>query len=504
MRFIYNKKVKQVLLCIFTILILIRLVSYLADLTERKASSIKYEEFFTEEGEFDVLFMGTSHVMNDIFPMELWNDYGIVSYNFGGHGNAIATSYWVMKMALDYTSPKLVVIDCLGLSKMVKTSTSYSNVHLSFDAFPLNMTKLKAVIDLMDDEEMQKQIANSSPAVTEQRTALGLLWGFSVYHSRWNELQKNDFVPGKNVEKGAESRISVAVPNPILKVERENKLQQDTISIEYLEKMIIECQNRGIDVLLTYLPFPATESQYHEANRVYDIAEKYSLNYINFLDMDLVDYTIDCYDPDSHLNPSGARKVTDFLGAYIAKNYFIADKRTSALYDLWHIDYEAYKQYKIKNLKAQTQLDKYLMLLADKSFDITIEFHDNRIFYSEYYCNLFQNLGVDMERLDSDVDFLAIRSWGEHVSYVKGFFDRKVPTDTCIGSFFVNKMEDGNYSVSWNQGEYYATSDDNLDADIRIVVVDKKTSVVVDVAQFDIVCDLESKDLIVSASGFHK
>jgi hypothetical protein len=61
---------------------------------ERKASDFKYANFFEQDEDFDVLFFGTSHVINGIFPMELWNDYGIVSYNFGGHGNEIATSYW--------------------------------------------------------------------------------------------------------------------------------------------------------------------------------------------------------------------------------------------------------------------------------------------------------------------------------------------------------------------------------------------------------------------------
>jgi hypothetical protein len=61
---------------------------------ERKSSDFKYADYFEQDEDFDVLFFGTSHVINGIFPMELWNDYGIVSYNFGGHGNEIATSYW--------------------------------------------------------------------------------------------------------------------------------------------------------------------------------------------------------------------------------------------------------------------------------------------------------------------------------------------------------------------------------------------------------------------------
>lgn len=65
----------------------------------RKDSYFKYEPFFKQEENFDVLFMGTSHVLNAVYPMELWNDYGIVSYNFGGHGNYLPTTYCIMKNA---------------------------------------------------------------------------------------------------------------------------------------------------------------------------------------------------------------------------------------------------------------------------------------------------------------------------------------------------------------------------------------------------------------------
>ena len=43
----------------------------------------------------------------------------------------------------------------------------------------------------------------------------------------------------------------------------------------YLKKMIGECQNRDIEVVLTCLPFGAEEFRYEEANTAQKIAEEY-------------------------------------------------------------------------------------------------------------------------------------------------------------------------------------------------------------------------------------
>ncbi len=42
-----------------------------------------YIPFLKNRTNYDIFFMGSSHMHNGIFPMQLWNDYGITSYNLG-------------------------------------------------------------------------------------------------------------------------------------------------------------------------------------------------------------------------------------------------------------------------------------------------------------------------------------------------------------------------------------------------------------------------------------
>ena len=383
------------------------------DLLELKTSDNKYADFFKQKRPFDVLFLGTSHVINGVFPMELWDKYGIVSYNLGGHSNEVATTYWVMKNGLDYTSSKVAVIDCMSLRRDQKASVKYSYVHNSLDAFPLSRNKIRAINDLLDDPKMDEILADGKTNTgTEPRTKIGLLWDFSVYHARWNELTKDDFQPNPNKEKGAQSRIAV-VRGEMEPIPPEQKSKPDTTGELYLRKMIEECRDRGIEILLTYLPFPATADQQAEANRASELALEYGLNYINFLNMNFVDFQTDLYDSNSHLNPSGARKVTAYLGDYLKSHYDLPDRRMDEAYSLWADDYEAYEALKNQNLKKQTSLINYLMLLSGDALDIAIDVRKPEAFESQWILSLMNNIGIDKTALDLNTRFILKKENGE-------------------------------------------------------------------------------------------
>ena len=68
------KKAMRAAGCIITVILTIGLLMWTVNLTERKESSNKYSDFFKDR-DYDVLFMGTSHVINSVFPMERVRDH---------------------------------------------------------------------------------------------------------------------------------------------------------------------------------------------------------------------------------------------------------------------------------------------------------------------------------------------------------------------------------------------------------------------------------------------
>lgn len=494
--------IRRIAACLVTVSLLWGCLAGLTDLLERKSSDFKYEPFFAQREDFDVLFFGTSHVINGVFPMELWKDYGIVSYNFGGHGNAIATSYWVMKNALDHTRPELVVIDGLGLAGMTKTSLGFSQVHLSMDAFPFSLTKWSGARDLLEDEAMEEMILQGTAEDGTERTKMSIWWDFSVYHSRWNELGAGDFIPDSSKEKGAESRIAVSTPADIPKEPGNEGLEKDTVATDYLKRMIQDCREQGIEVLLVYLPFPYSEGAWAEAVTMGDIAQEYGVRYINFLDMDLVDYDTDCYDPGSHLNPSGARKVTDYLGTYITKNYDLPDHREDGDYDDWKDDYKLYQEYKASCFRQQQQLDTYLMLLADKNYNALIEINDPAVWNSEFYTGLLKNLGIRAGKKSASADCIYVRRAGKQVTYASSFHPSGKAFETLDGTVRGRLDADGIFSVLLDGRTLYeVTPQQDETAGLRIAVLDQETMELVDLVSFSFQTGEDIREDYLSVSG---
>ena len=79
-------------------------------------STSTYHQFYKmEKDTLDVLFFGASVAVNSFSPQELYNNFGITSYNLGSEQQSIFLSYFWLKEALTYQSPKVVVLDTLYL-----------------------------------------------------------------------------------------------------------------------------------------------------------------------------------------------------------------------------------------------------------------------------------------------------------------------------------------------------------------------------------------------------
>lgn len=208
------KALKRIISVILVLVLILGLLYQAGELTKRKASIEKWNSFFDEEKEYDLFLVGNSHIMDGVLPQVLWNQYGITSYNLASGANTIETSYWTLMNALDYHTPKVVVIDCFGsMFGDIKTSTAgISYVHDALDAFPLSVTKMKSIFDLMDDPAFDEMIANGEVEQERGRDVISFLWDFSIYHTRWDNLQKSDYEPNYSNEKGAKVLNQVAVP----------------------------------------------------------------------------------------------------------------------------------------------------------------------------------------------------------------------------------------------------------------------------------------------------
>ena len=320
----------------------------------------KNTPFIREDRQYDVLFFGTSHVVNSVFPMQLWRDYGITSYNLAIHGGSIASSYWMLETALDYQKPKVAVMDVL-LTKSNYMQTDLPMAHAAMDPFPLTVTKLRAIWDIYDSPKDRAE----------------LLFPLDVFHNRWKDLDtemlKRGFGESKvSPEKGGESRVRVYPLEEPLVVDASDAADGWTEGLGYLEKFILLCRQEGIVPVITYLPYrgagDAEEQRY--SNAAIRLAQSLGAETVDLQHSDLIDDDTDWYDDGGHTNPLGAKKITGALGAYLTAAHDLPDHRDS---EDWAADYEAYYAYQADHIQKTEDLWSALALLSVEDFTATVE-----------------------------------------------------------------------------------------------------------------------------------
>ena len=379
----------RIIKIILTILAMVAAIFLFTKVLEKKDGIIKMHDFLTERTEYDVFFLGTSHAINGIYPMELWDKYNITSYNLAGHSNTMCSSYWAMKNAFEYHKPKMVVVDCFGVLSEEKVQSNYSFIHKTYDGFPLSKTKIEAINDMI-------------PA---KKDRIQFLWDFSLYHARWDKIRKDDILVPYSPEKGAESRVGITEVTPQKSVLTTSDINVDTIGLEYLEKIIGDCQSEGIKVLLIYLPTADRwEQEIKEADFISEFADKKELPYVNFFQFDLLNDNTDWWD-GAHVNPLGAKKITGYIGNYLAEKSGIIESKSSETIKMWDDDYKKYIGLKNYYINSQTNMAVLLMLLSDPDYETKLSIYDKSLFINEPYNSFIDYFEYTEE--DTEQDYSA-------------------------------------------------------------------------------------------------
>lgn len=236
-----------------------------------------------------------------------------------------------------------------------------ANLHKMMDVYPLSPLKVSAIMDLFDTKK-------------DLNTLSEYAFPFSMYHERWKDITAGDFKVSKEYEKGADSRLEVKMPKKMSDFDSIDIYQgQETDNMLYLRKMIEYCQSNDANILVVYIPYAADDDAIAKSKYYNKICDEYDINYINFLDNNIINNTTDFYDSGAHLNVSGARKVTDYIGKYIMENYDISNQKNNETYSFWYEDYNEYIDLKIRNLNNNAgNLNNFLMLLYNEN-DIRYE-----------------------------------------------------------------------------------------------------------------------------------
>lgn len=318
--------------------------------------SVKYDgEFYRSGDDYEVLLFGSSHMMNSVYPLELYRLTGLYAYNLGMTNEGLCPTYWRLRQALETHHPKVVVVEASGVAYGLKTDVgdpaAQAWLHNSMDSMPLGLTKVRAVVDLFGWRDLD--------------SIFNFLFPLAQYHDRWRQLSRDDFDPWSMADRGAlPIRNLFALDAPPGEIDPDWVEPGGEAGVEYLLRILDLCEQKGIQVVLLNVPYLTSDADRAVFNGIPALAAGYgNVRCYNLFQSDLLDLRIDLSDAAGHLNTAGAARLTAWLGQELCQNYALTDHRGEPGSEAWDQAYRISTAQHLNKLAAAGDMNTALMLL---------------------------------------------------------------------------------------------------------------------------------------------
>ncbi|MCR5793832.1 MAG: hypothetical protein K6G61_00620 [Solobacterium sp.] len=396
-----NKIIRKIMPVIFVIAVLFCVLFLNRAMKSRNAEEISTSYYDQPAGKTDIVFVGTSAIMNGIYPMELWHDYGFTSFNLGSGNQSLGQSYYLIKEVIERDHPSLVVLDCSrAFRDEVIAKASY--LHYVSDNMPMFSKNRIGMISELSGEFDEEQVK-------------ALYFPLIEYHTRWTEITKKDFDRDEKTYtfgSKVDNRLTVSDEYKKKDIVTENAISER--SLAYFDRITKLCKENDTELLLLTLPVisvskyisqPTYTLRRNAAYALEEYAAKNRTGYLNLIDGNEeigLDPEYDTVD-GQHLNYTGALKMTDYLGTYIRENYRVTDHRPESAYAYLNDAYEDYRNYLDEKLLISTnRMDIFLNALekASRRDDCivvvmnTTDPEKTKLNPMEDYADLFRRLGL--------------------------------------------------------------------------------------------------------------
>ncbi len=361
------KKISKVTIFIVFLVIIISTIGNIVrfkflsfDSSRLDATDMYYDQ---PENTIEVVFVGTSVVLNGFSPLDLYDMYGICAYNFGTPGQATMTSYyWVEDTYRNHEESLAAVVFDVSYLRTIPADARYQLPAQKLDMSMTKMNLIKDSADTIDD-------------------FMNLISYTFSYHTRWKELVSADFGVGvsdiintrgyeyysyKMINGTTYDQINTA--NYFLEeVEEETVLPEEALF--YLDKLVSFCEEASIDLILVKTPADGWEDGDHLA--IQSIADEYNLEFIDFNYSDYFEALEFNFATDTiygiHANYYGASKLTSYLGEYLVNNSNVTDVRNQEGFIFMDEELEEYKRNIVKmDLEEIIDPIEYISYISSK------------------------------------------------------------------------------------------------------------------------------------------
>lgn len=280
--------------------------------------------YWQPEHSIDVVMMGTSHVHCGINTGLLWENFGIASYDYSAAEQPLWMTYYYLKELYKYQSPEVIVLDVYAPARF-KEDYQYDWMAENIHGMKFSLNKLQMFADSVEPERLGQYFPS-----------------FAVYHSRYDDLEEEDF---ENFFWDSREKEAFKGYTPYWKKDPQKRPevsedQNDGLtpkSERYLRKIIDYTKKQGSKLVLIVTPYIMTSDDKRTYNKIMEIAAEEGLIFINYneyYDEIGLNFEED-FNDESHLNYWGSCKFTQYLGEFLDSYDEIPDRRGQEGYESW-------------------------------------------------------------------------------------------------------------------------------------------------------------------------
>lgn len=289
----------------------------------------------------EAAFLGASTIINGIIPAQMYEDYGLCTYNMATQAQPMETSYyWLEEIYRQHGDTlKTVVLD---MSEIRRTRRA-EFYHKAMDSMKLSGVKWRSILERYTD-------------LDDRISALFPLFSF---HERWSEIGEEDFeksgyevdlwARGWNPEfrryLDAADYRSIVIPKYV-RDDSVEELEFNRRSLFYLTRAADFCSEHGLRLILMKTP-DITGWGDSESLAAERLAKSMGLEYYDFNFEPLIseiDYNAALDSTDGrHMNYRGARKLTDWYGRFLTEKCGLTDVRGVDAYRFMEKELEDYR-----------------------------------------------------------------------------------------------------------------------------------------------------------------
>lgn len=331
-----------IVIVLFQLLTLLFRPKYIEKNTDGRITA----EYYRENTDIDVIFLGSSTVQAGISPMTLYKEYGITAYDRSNSSQVIPISLLMLQDSIKRNKPKLAVLD-VGFLYQEDDYVDEGSSRKSLDDVKWSKYKADCINAVMDETE----------------SFTDYMFPILRFHSRWNDLTLEDlkywvYKPSVTYNGQLLQFREDGVDSEYIPYGLDEAVKATDRTMDYLKKIADTCKANDVELLLIKLPFI-----YGNYNKTLDeqfsaFANENNIEYINYIDQfDAIGLEKTEFTDGQHMNSFGAEKFTKVLGKYIIENYSVSDRRDdNKIRAVFDKKLEKYNDAMEKRLGSETEL----------------------------------------------------------------------------------------------------------------------------------------------------